>query len=191
MRSALVCLGLLAVTAGAANGAEIVHGQISPGKLQLNLEVLGVQVAFGQNGGALATYKLNADLGIKIAEASKITFLIGPELQIGGRENLATIEFGALVSMTFEKFLNIPLQPMARFGIGIPINVFYNDVGSVASGGLVIKFGGGVYYYILKMLAVGGEMNFALGFQSQSNNGVTATGFFGYWDFLAGIRLAF
>jgi hypothetical protein len=82
---------------------------------------------------------------------------------------------------------------MVTGGISFPINVFYNDQGNFTFGGFGVKVGGGVYYFVIKNLGVGGEMhfNFAGAFGTVTPGGPGFSGWLGYWDFLAGIKAAF
>ena len=191
-------VALAAVLLGSAPArAEILHGQYTfPGKFMLGIRPLGAQVfltSCGVGGGfgcyALGTYKMAIDFSGKIWENPKLTLWLGGEFNLGGVANLAQIELGVFAMMTFEKLIpKIPLVPLAMAGLTFPINVIYGTgIGDFTSGGFGVKFGGGAYYYIIKMLGVGGEMHFALAGAFANGN----SGWAGFWDFNAGIRMSF
>ena len=60
--------------------------------------------------------------------------------------------------LTFEKLIPIPLVPFARAGVGGDV-LFYGNT----AGAFVLRFGGGVHYYLLKWLGLGVETNFTFG----------------------------
>jgi hypothetical protein len=187
----LVVLMLAAVPARAA--IQTRGPELFPGKLQLGVTVIGFQAGFVSL--ASSGYKLTADFSGLIAP-------IKPGgIWLGGGMNYTAGFFGctafngcggdlqlwAFVMLTLEKIIPIPLVPFVRAGIGGDVE-FYNG----AVGAFVLRFGGGVHYYLLKWLGVGIETNFTLGpgFYG-NNNGVNGTGFYGTWDFGMGARFAF
>jgi hypothetical protein len=193
-----VALAMSLLGSGRNASAEILHGQYTfPGKLQLGIRPLGAEVALVSCSGpggfgcySIGTYKFGIDFSGKIWENPKLTLWLGGEFNLGGVANLAQIELGVFAMMTFEKLIpKIPLVPHAMAGLTFPINVLYGfpGGGNFTTGGFGVKIGGGAYYYLIKMLGLGGEMHFA--FAGAFGNGGSAWA--GFWDFLAGIRLSF
>ena len=166
------------------------HGpELFPGKLQVGFHPLGFQTGFVDR--TPSGYKLDAD----------ISGLIAPEsfggVWLGGGINYAAGFYGcyvndcggdlqlwAFVMLTFEKLLPIPLVPFARAGVGGDV-LFYGAV----AGAFVLRFGGGVHYYLLKWLGLGIETNFTVGPGFYPNGAGTL--FYGNWDFGLGARFAF
>jgi hypothetical protein len=189
-------MAALLLAAQESRAAELMHGPYRfTGKLMLGARPLGVQVWMVATppGGFfnVGDYKFGLDFEGKLLDLPKLTLWLGGELNLGGQGNLAQIEPGIFVMITLEKLLNIPLVPLVMGGIAFPINVFYGDNFSSTVGGFGVKVGGGVYYFLIKQLGLGGEMHwmFAGGFGGPPGN--IASGWLGYWDFLAGVRVAF
>jgi hypothetical protein len=63
-------------------------------------------------------------------------------------------------------------------------NPLYNGTG----GGAGFRFGGGLDYWLVKNVGLGAETNFTLGGVGYPGGG---SDFFGYWDFLLGVKFAF
>ena len=171
--------------------------QVWPGKINIGVDPLGVGVNFesAYNGlgsvAGYAAYKLGLNVAGLIAQPGNLSIWLGGEFNIGGRGNLAILEPGIFVRLTFEKFLHIPLVPEVQAGLSAPIYVPYGFDGSYVIGSFGAKFGGGVYYYLTKNIGLGAETHLFLGGAFYSAAGVSASGFSGYWDFLSGARFAF
>jgi len=164
--------------------------QVFPGKLQVGFHPIGFQAGFTDRspGG----YKLTADIAGLIASPGKLG------LWLGGGVNFAAGFYGcyfngdcgydlqlwAFIMLTFEKMIPIPLVPFARAGVGGDV-LLYNAV----AGAFVLRFGGGVHYYLLKWLGLGLETNFTFGPGFYPNGAGTL--FYGNWDFGIGARFAF
>jgi hypothetical protein len=163
--------------------------EVFPGKLQVGFHPIGFQAGFANRspGG----YKLTADIAGLIASPGKLS------LWLGGGINYAAgfyscyltdcggdFQMWAFLMMTFEKMINIPLVPFARAGVGGDV-LFYNAV----AGAFVLRFGGGVHYYLFKWLGLGIETNFTFGPGFYPNGAGTL--FYGTWDFGLGARFAF
>ena len=178
------------LTAAPAQAEIQTHGpELFPGKLQVGFHPLGFQTGFGNRSPS--GYKLTADLSGLIAPVS-----FGG-VWLGGGINYAAgfyscyvndcggdLQLWAFVMLTFEKLLPIPLVPFARAGVGGDV-LFYGGT----AGAFVLRFGGGVHYYLLKWLGLGIETNFTMG-PGFYPNGV-GTHFYGNWDFGLGARFAF
>jgi hypothetical protein len=181
---------VLLLLAGSAR-AELEHGPHQwPGRFMLGAAPLGVQIYL--NSAAFATYKFALNFSGKVADFSKLTLWVGGELNLGGRENLAQIEPGVFAMLTLEKLLKLPLVPMVTAGLTFPVNVVYVGSNNAASGGFGVKLGGGVYYFLIKNLGLGGEMHFAFaGAFATGRTGGVASGWAGFWDLAAGVKAAF
>jgi hypothetical protein len=167
------------------------------------VQPLGVQVGFDANGNTLPIYKLNLDVSGRIAQTNALSIWLGGEFNIGGRANLALLEPGLFVTMTFEKLLHIPLVPFVRFGLSGGVDVYYTNqavVGPVivgptfantTTGNFWFKFGGGVHYFVTRNIGFGAETDFALGGLFYQNAGVNYSAFSGYWDLVTGMRFTF
>lgn len=171
--------------------------QVWPGKVVIGVDPLGVQVGFSDHyyaGGAAAgyaAYKLGLNVAGLLAQPGNLSIWLGGEFNIGGRGNLAQLEPGIFVRLSFERFLHIPLVPEVQAGFSFPINVPYGYDGTFVIGGFGFKVGGGVYYYLTKNIGLGGETHINLGGAFYHYGGVSYSGFAGYWDFLTGARFAF
>jgi hypothetical protein len=77
------------------------------------------------------------------------------------------------------------LQPHAKVGAGLSFSFWGGDVDGTA---LVARGGGGVKFWVIPRLAVGGEVNFTLG-PNFIHHGDTE--FFAALDFIAGVEFAF
>lgn len=175
--------------------------QTWPGRVMLGVRPLGTSLAFTDSGfgntgpfsgfGGRVIYKLGLDVMGIIANPGKLTLWLGGEVNVGGRGNLALLEPGIFVALSFEKLLQIPLVPILRIGFSGPIYIPWGFNGATVFGGFDFKVGGGVYYFLTKNIGVGGELNFAFGPGFVSVNNVLGVGFNGYVDFLAGARFAF
>jgi hypothetical protein len=167
--------------------------EIFPGKLQIGFHPIGFQTGF--NGNSPSGYKLTADIAGLIAQPGKLSLWLGGGMNyaagfyscyvVNGVSNCGgDLQLWAFVMLTFEKLLPIPLVPFARAGVGGDV-LFYGNT----AGAFVLRFGGGVHYYLLKWLGLGVETNFTFGPGFFGNGGGTL--FYGNWDFGLGARFAF
>lgn len=170
------------------------HGpELFPGKLQIGVTVVGFQAGFV----SLATsgYKITSDVSGLIAP------LKPGGLWLGGGINYTAGFFGcsafngcggdlqlwAFAMLTLEKLMPFPLVPFVRAGLGGDVEFYGGTVGA-----FILRFGGGVHYYVFKWLGLGLETNFTLGPGFYGNAaGQSGTGFYGSWDFGLGARFAF
>lgn len=85
------------------------------------------------------------------------------------------------------KFGRGRLQPHAKVGGGFVFSFF---PGGWEAAGIVVRAGGGVKYWVIPRLAVGGEANVMVGptFYTEGND---RTHFFASLDFIGGIEFAF
>jgi hypothetical protein len=187
---AVLTLAAALLTAAPAQAQSQTHGpELFPGKLQVGFHPLGFQTGFANRSPS--GYKLTADLSGLIAPVS-----FGG-VWLGGGINYAAgfyscyvndcggdLQLWAFVMLTFEKLLPIPLVPFARAGVGGDV-LFYSGI----AGAFVLRFGGGVHYYLLKWLGLGIETNFTMGPGFYPNG--AGTHFYGNWDFGLGARFAF
>lgn len=163
--------------------------EVFTGKLQVGFNPIGFQTGFVDR--TPSGYKLTADIAGLIASPGKLS------LWLGGGINYAAgfyacyvtdcggdLQLWAFVMLTFEKLIPIPLVPFARAGVGGDV-LFYGAV----AGAFVLRFGGGVHYYLLKWLGLGIETNFTFGPGFYPNGAGTL--FYGNWDFGLGARFAF
>jgi hypothetical protein len=95
-----------------------------------------------------------------------------------GLEMIAGVKF---------KFHSGRLQPHVKVGGGLAFT-FYPG-GDLTGTALVVRAGGGVKYWVLPRLAVGGEANVMLGPTFVDHDG--GTHFYGAIDFIGGIEFAF
>jgi hypothetical protein len=194
---------VLAVVMFFGSGQALAQAQVqTQGSEQLGRVWIGVHPlggsAFFDNESSI--YKLGFNVLGKIANAGKLTFWLGGELNVGGVSNYVLIEPGIVFQITFEKLIKIPLVPHVRFGLSGGIDDYYgsgvctapgvppfpcNDFNQVA-GDFWAKFGGGVHYFIIRQIGLGIETNFGLGGQFFDQNNVRHSAFRGYFDFLAG-----
>ena len=84
------------------------------------------------------------------------------------------------------KFGRGRLQPHAKIGGGITASFWPGDLNGVA---IVARAGGGVKYWVIPRLAVGGEANLMLGPTFIDHGG--GTHFYAALDFIGGIEFAF
>jgi hypothetical protein len=180
----------------AAARADMPEGTFTwPGNLALSGGI-GPGVRFGSvcsNGfcgsSSTAIAKFNLNLGYKLTEMEKISLWLGFEFNLNGRENYFFGEPGVFLRIGLEKLLHIPLVPFVEAGFSGGIDVFYGSgFNSTTTGDFFFKFGGGAYYFVMKMLGVGGAMHLALG---GGGFGGGSSYFVGYWDFTAGAMFAF
>jgi len=175
--------------------AEIqTHGpQVFTGKLQIGFSPIGFQAGFVNQ--APGGYKLMADVAGLIAQPGKLSLWLGGGMNyaagfyscyvVNGVSNCGgDLQLWAFVMLTFEKLMPIPLVPFARAGVGGDV-LFYGNT----AGAFVLRFGGGVHYYLLKWLGLGLETNFTFGPGFYGGNAGTL--FYGTWDFGLGARFAF
>ena len=83
------------------------------------------------------------------------------------------------------KFPRGRLLPYAKLGGGFVFSFFGGDYGATA---LVFRGGGGVKYYVIRQLAVGGEAMLSLGPNFVDNGGTHA---YAAFDLLGGIEFNF
>ena len=191
IRSIAVLTFVAALFAAAPAHAQIqTKGpELFPGKLQIGVTIIGFQTGFVSQ--TPSGYKLTGDIAGLIAQPGKLS------LWLGGGLNYAIGFYGcyvndcggdlqlwAFVMLTFEKLIPIPLVPFARAGVGGDV-LFYGNT----AGAFVLRFGGGVHYYLLKWLGLGVETNFTFGPGFYGNGAGTL--FYGNWDFGIGARFAF
>ena len=191
IRSIAVLTMAAALFAAAPAHAQIQTkgSELFPGKLQVGATIIGFQTGFANQ--TPSGYKLTTDISGLIAQPGKLS------LWLGGGLNYAfgfyacylnncggDFQLWAFVMLTFEKLIPIPLVPFARAGVGGDV-LFYG----ATAGAFVLRFGGGVHYYLLKWLGLGIETNFTFG-PGFYPNGV-GTLFYGNWDFGLGARFAF
>jgi hypothetical protein len=190
-RSGRLVMALLLLVLARSARAELEHGTHQwPGRFMAGGAPLGVQIFL--DSPAFATYKFVLNFSGKLADFSKLTLWLGGELNLGGRENLAQIEPGVFATLTLEKLLKFPLVPMVTAGLTFPVNVAYVGSNNAASGGFGVKLGGGVYYFLIKNLGLGGEMHFAFaGAFAGDRTGHTISQWAGFWDLAAGVKAAF
>jgi hypothetical protein len=184
--------------------------QVFPGKFQVGVHPVGFQVTFDDrsSGG----YKFSADFSGLIKGFEKISLWLGGGvayahptyscfggLGVGfgrGRGCAHDLQAWVFVRLTLEKIMKIPLVPYVQAGIGGDILVYSGDIG----GGVPVRVGGGIHYWLLKNLGVGMETNFSMGpgiYPSAVTVGgcgagsANCIGFFGNWDVGLGARFAF
>lgn len=162
-------------------------------KLQIGFHPIGFQVGF--TNYSPSGYKLTGDVAGNIAALGS-----AGSLWLGGGLNYTygfyycfagsgtdcghDLQLWAFVMMTFEKAIKIPLVPFARAGVGGDVLVY-----NATAGAFVLRFGGGVHYWLLKWLGLGLETNFTFG--PGFYGGTIGTAFYGNWDFELGARFAF
>jgi hypothetical protein len=194
----LSSLVLLLLSSPARADVQTKGPEIFPGKLQVGVTVIGVQAGFANFD--TSGYKLTSDFsgliapvkfgGIWLGGGINYTYGLFGYCGAPGTFNGncgSDLTLWAFVMLTLEKIIPIPLVPFVRAGLGGDV-LFYG----ATAGAFVLRFGGGVHYYLLKWLGVGIETNFSLGpgFYGNVNAG-TGTGFYGTWDFGIGARFAF
>jgi len=167
--------------------------EVFPGKLQVGFHPIGFQTGF--NGNSPSGYKLTADFSGLIASPGRLGLWLGGGINFAagfygcyafnGVNNCGNdLQLWAFVMITFEKLIPIPLVPFARAGVGGDV-LFYGNT----AGAFVLRFGGGVHYYLFKWLGLGVETNFTFGPGFYGNGAGTL--FYGNWDFGLGARFAF
>jgi hypothetical protein len=167
--------------------------EIFPGKLQVGVNIIGFQTGF--TGQSPSGYKLTSDISGLIAQPGKLSLWLGGGLNyafgiygcyvVNAVSNCGgDLQLWAFVMLTFEKLIPIPLVPFARAGVGTDVLFYGNTAGAV-----VLRFGGGVHYYLLKWLGLGIETNFTFGPGFYGGN--LGTHFYGNCDFGLGARFAF
>jgi len=188
----LIVLSVL-LAAGAAR-AEIQKSgpEVWPGKVMLGVRPLGFALIDGGGPGFGAIYKVGLDFAGRLKEWSKASLWLGVEANVGARPNLATLEPGVFVTVTFEKLLKVPLVPLVSFGLSGPVYVPFGFRGAFAYGAFQAKLGGGVYYFITKNVGLGVDLHVGggLGFFKDSVNRIYYA-VQGTFDTLAGARFAF
>ncbi len=178
-------------------GAEIqkTGRQVFPGKMVLTLHPAGVQVGFINGGGGPTSGGVAYKLAIDIAGLLKDWQGPGVGLYLGGGFNYAftvancigcghELELWVFLRLQITR-LNIPLVPFVQAGVAGEILIY--GLGAGVGGGAGFRLGGGMHYWLTKHIGLGFETNFNLGGVGVGG----ASGFFGYWDFLLGMRAAF
>lgn len=201
---ALVLVVGLSSLQGSARAAEIQKSgsEQFPGKFAVGVYPLGWQVAFDSR--STGGYKFAADFAAVVKSMDKLSLWLGGGLTyahpsyscgaVGGCGHDIGFEF--FVRLTMEKLLRIPLVPYVQAGIGGDILAY--DSANIG-GGVPIKLGGGVHYFILKNLGLGVYTNFAFGpgiypvarTVGCGGGNSTCVGFLGYWDLGFGAQFAF
>jgi hypothetical protein len=167
------------------------------GRYMAEVHPLGVELLFDNNGQTAPVYKLGLAFAGKIAEPGRISVWLGGELNIGGVANFARIEPGLFVKLTFEKLMPVRLVPFVRFGPVGGIDVIYAGRANYAIGDFGFKFGGGAHYFVTRNIGIGLETDIQLGGRFRSvdigfaNLSLINSGFYGYWDLLAGCIFTF
>jgi hypothetical protein len=163
--------------------------EVFPGKIQLGVQPLGVQIGFGNRspGG----YKAFFDISGLIASPGKLSLWLGGGVNFTYgfygcyvRDCGYDLQVWVFIMLTFEKLIPIPLVPFVRAGLGADV-LFYNAI----AGAAVMRVGGGAYYWLLRWLGVGMETNFTVGPGFYPNGAGTL--FYGNWDVGLGVRFAF
>jgi hypothetical protein len=208
----LVLVAALAVPP-AAHAVELQKstGEVWPGKFMIGFHPFGFQASL--DGFSAGGYKLSIDIAYRAKEWEKLSLWIGALVSYGHpsytclpQPNEAgcahELELSLLVRLTFEKLLTkIPLVPYVQLGIGADVLDYARAPGTNIGEGIPLRIGAGMHYWFIKYLGVGFETNFGMGpgFYP-ANRGVitcdngrssTCITFFGYWDFLIGMRAAF
>jgi hypothetical protein len=192
--------------------------EVWPGKFMIGFHPLGFQAAF--DGFSTGGYKLSLDIAYRVKEWEKLSLWFGGDLSYtvplytcsdinaapghmaGCAHDLGLL---LLVRLTFEKLLKLPLVPYVDIALGADVLLFlgspHTNAGTNVAGGIPLRIGAGMHYWIIKYLGVGFETHFALGPGVYPSVGqqvdrfcppnATCTEFFGYWDFLLGVRAAF
>lgn len=209
---ALLLLGSLSLSAPArAAGIQKSGPQVFPGKFQVGFHPFGFQVAFDDR--STGGYKLAADFSGMLKGFEKLSLWLGGGLAYGhptyscfgglgvgvvgrGRGCAHDVQIWVFVRLTLEKIMKIPLVPYVQVGVGGDILLYANGE---LGGGVPIRVGGGIHYYLLKNLGLGLETNFSMGpgVYPAAGTGIgcggagTCIGFFGNWDVGLGARFAF
>jgi len=205
-----IALVTLSLSARPAHAAEIQKSgpEVFPGKFTVGFHPIGVQVAF--EGRSTGGYKLDADFAALLKSMDKMSIWLGGGLSYANPSYSCSVAFAGcahdigfrvFVRITLEKLLKIPLVPYVEAGLGGDILAYASQAGggSNLGGGVPLRVGGGIHYWLLKNLGVGLETNFAFGpgiypaVGSINCGGANTTciGFYGNWDFLLGARFAF
>lgn len=193
--------------------------EVWPGKWMFGLHPFGFQAAFDpySTGG----YKLDIDIGYRVKELSKISVWVGAMFsytfplytcannQNGRGGDLAGCAhdpaFLLFVRLTFEKLVQkLPLVPYVELGLGADILIYgahFGTSGTNLGFGVPLRLGGGVHYWLTKHFGIGAEthFNFGPGIYPTIGGEVincgpgnsTCVSFYGYWDFLLGVRASF
>jgi hypothetical protein len=202
--STLLTLALLsAVFARGSQAAEIQKSgpETFPGKFTVGAYPLGWQVAFDDR--STGGYKFLVDFAAMLASPGKLSVWLGGEFYYGHPSYTCGINggcghdigFGVFVRLTLEKLMKIPLVPYVQAGLAGDILVYdSNNIG----GGVPLRVGGGIHYWLLKNLALGAYTNFAFGpgiypvaRTRPCGAASTCTGFLGNWDIGFGAMFGF
>ncbi|MFI5289066.1 MAG: hypothetical protein ACHQ17_05425 [Polyangia bacterium] len=179
-----------------------------PGKYQVGLSPLGVQARF--DGNSVSGYKFTGDVAGLLKSYDKFSLWVGggfdytygslshsnPTVLPSADHDL---QLWAFAMLSMEKLIHFPLVPFVRAGIGGDILLFNGVGGSLAGGAFIVRFGGGLHYYVTKNVGLGVETNFTLGpgiypaavVGNCAAGSNSCTSFYGNWDFLIGARFAF
>jgi hypothetical protein len=202
---ALLVAGLLAAAPARADTLQTSGPQIWPGKYLVGFNPFGLLVRF--DGISTGGYHMTADFAARIRELDRLTIWIGGGLNYAHpsyscKFNLTgcanDIQLWGFVMLSFEKMLNIPLVPFVEGGLAVDILPYGVASGTLTGGALSFRFGGGIYYWLLKHLGLGLESHIGLGpgFYPAAviNEGGpmgTNVSLFGDWGLVFGARAAF
>jgi len=172
--------------------------EVFPGRFQLSINPIGPQVLFADRGGTTTLYKLGLNFEGRVLSRNKLTLWAGGELNFGGAPldkgaQLAEVEPGVFVELSFEEMIGAPIVPFLRAGLSGGILTVYDVPMSPSStnGAFWVKLGGGFHYFPVRNVGIGFLTDLALGTSIASAAGRAYGGFLGYWDLLAQLVIAF
>jgi hypothetical protein len=198
--STLVLTVTVLVSSAAHAGVQQPRGSEEMGRFTAGFDPIGVQSGF--NGSSPSGYKIMGDFAGRLARPGFGGVYLGGGLNFAegvygcgvyvvngfayANDCGTDVQLWMFVMLTFERLIPIKLVPFFRAGAGGEI-LGYNQYGN--GGAFILRFGGGVHYYLLRWLGLGVQTNFTFGpgFYPQPYGSV----FYGSWDFGIGARFTF
>ena len=176
-----------------------------PGRFQLGVHPLGVQVRF--DGLSTGGYHMDLDFSMRFMTYTKIAMWVGggfnwtyPSYSCHLSNNPTgcanDFQLWGFLMITFERLMRFPLVPFVQGGLGVDVLPYPTGAGNLTGAALAIRVGGGVHYYIIKHLGLGAETHLTMGplFYPPGIIGVqggNAVSTYASWDLVFGVRAAF
>jgi len=163
--------------------------QVFPGRVLIGVQPLGVQAdSSGKN-----RYKLDFDIAVLLGHGSRIGVWLGAGFDYAGGPNY-DLQPWLFLSLSFERFLRIPLVPSVRFGPGSQI--YYDSNGLYDSVAVGLRFEFAMHYYVTRHVGIGFQSGVAAGAvirRDDPRDPLTALhgSPYAWWDLGVGVRFAF
>jgi hypothetical protein len=175
--------------------------QVWPGRTLLGVHVIGGQIRM--DGASVTGYRLAFD-GLRLVRrggpatawaGGGLAYTVGTA---GNQLPNQALQVAAVVALTFERGLKIPLVPSLRTGLAVDVVLVEGQTSVAAMIGVGLRVGAGLHYYVKRKFGLGIETDFtigggafpsAIGFCGRGAGGYCG-GFYGTWDLGLGARFA-